>query len=65
MNKILYCFTKEYKKETEYFEFLKKVKPFIKLLNCNLEESIDSKIARLRKKGFKSNCHINIGNFMD
>lgn len=64
MNPILYVFTKEYKEEVEYFEFLKKIKPFIKL-NCNSEESIDSKIDRLRKKGFKSNCHIDIGKFID
>ena len=47
LKKIKYVFTKEYREEVEYYEFLEKMKPSLKS-NGNLE-SIDDKVKRLEK----------------
>lgn len=61
LRKLLYVFTKEYRDEVRYYEFLRKVRPRVKLKSD--AESIDSNIERLRSIGFKSNCHIKVGQF--
>jgi hypothetical protein len=48
LNEILKVFTKEYREETKYREFLREMLPNLKLQSDN--EDIDSKIEILRKK---------------
>lgn len=47
LKKIKYVFTKEYRAEVEYYEFLENMKPYIKLKGNS--ESIDDKVKRLEK----------------
>ena len=50
LRKICEVFTKEYKKETEYREFMSKMIYQFKLTDDG--ENIEDKVARLQKKGF-------------
>lgn len=50
LRKICEVFTKEYRKKTEYREFVSKMIHYFKL-NDNGED-IEDKVARLQKKGF-------------
>lgn len=52
LKKIYEVFTKEYKKETEYREFMSKMIYQFKLTDDG--ENIEDKVARLQKKGFQS-----------
>lgn len=50
LRKICEVFTKEYRKETEYIEFMSKMVYQFKLNDDG--EDIEDKVARLQKKGF-------------
>lgn len=54
-------FTEKYKDETEYLELKNRMKPYVKL--SNKSEEIDSKIERLRARGYSSKCSIKVGEF--
>lgn len=50
LRKICEVFTKEYRKETEYREFISEMANRFKLNDDS--EDIENKVARLQKKGF-------------
>ena len=50
LRKICEVFTKEYRKETEYIEFMSKMINHFRLNDD--AENIEDKVARLQKKGF-------------
>ena len=56
LKKTKYVFTKEYREEVEYYEFLENVKPYIKLKGSR--EGIDDKVKCLANAGYISNCSI-------
>lgn len=61
LSKVLEVFTKEYRKETEYREFMEKNLDIFKLNNKS--EDIETKVKRLKDKGFVSNFRIKVGEF--
>lgn len=56
-------FTKEYRRETEYQEFLQSFISRIKLSNCS--ESVTTILDRLREVGYNSNFYVRIGDSND
>lgn len=59
LSKLREVFTKEYREETEYYEFMGKMFPEFKLNNKS--EDVEEKVKRLKDKGFVSNFNIKIG----
>lgn len=59
--KILYVFTKEYRYETKYREFLYRMRECVKLKTDS--ESVDEMVRRLSDQGFVSNCRIFVGHY--
>ena len=58
LKEIKYVFSKEYKEDTDYYEFILKMRKYIKL-NCP-SESVDDKVQRLKDLNFISNCNVKI-----
>ena len=56
MNKVLQVFTKEYKEETKYLEFIKKYINYIKLKSNNYD--LEERIKILENKKFDSNFKV-------
>lgn len=65
IKKVLEVFSKEYKEETKYREFMKQNVDSLKQSNKESvdEESVDEKVKRLINKDYKSNFKINIGSY--
>ena len=65
IKKILEVFSKEYKEETKYREFMKQNVDSLKQSKEDSvdEESVDEKVKRLINKDYKSNFKINIGSY--
>ncbi len=61
LDKVKEVFTKEYREETEYREFMKSNVDFFKLKNKS--ESIDEKVARLSRINFVSEFNIEVEKF--
>lgn len=61
LKKVREVFTKEYREETEYCEFMEKMLHNFKLNNKS--ESVEEKVKRLMDKGFVSDFTINIGDY--
>lgn len=62
LKRIKEVFTKEYRDETEYLDFMQKVM-LSKLKLKNGSESIDAKIDRLREQHFHSSFVVEIGGY--
>ena len=60
IKKVLEVFSKEYKEETKYREFMEQNVDSLKQSN---KESVDEKVKRLINKDYKSNFKINIGSY--
>jgi uncharacterized protein YeeX (DUF496 family) len=58
LNKILEVFTREYKKETEYQEFIETMRNKFKL-NCGMED-VEKKIELFKDKNVTTNFKISI-----
>lgn len=61
LRKVSEVFTKKYREETEYFEFMEKMLHSFKLNNQS--EGVEEKIKRLSNKGFVSNFKVEIGDY--
>lgn len=61
LSKVCEVFTKEYRKETEYREFMEKMCHSFKLNNKS--EDVEEKVKRLADKNFISNFKIKIGEY--
>lgn len=61
LSKVCEVFTKEYRKETAYQEFVSKMLCCYKLNNNS--ESVERKVERLQKENYVSNFKINIGEY--
>jgi len=59
--KVLEVFSKEYKEETEYREFMEQNKDRIKYKSS--ENNIDKRIKALKNNNYKSNFNIKIGSY--
>lgn len=59
LRKILEVFTRKYKEETEYREFLEKSLPKMHLRTNGFD--VEESISRLSDRGFQSNFKIDIG----
>lgn len=59
LNKVYEVFTKEYKKETKYREFMEKMLPSFELNNKS--EDVEEKVKRLVNKNFISNFKVSVG----
>lgn len=59
IGKVCEVFTKEYRKETEYREFMEQILHNFELNNKS--EDIEKKVKRLTDKGFVSDFSIEIG----
>ena len=54
-------FTKDYKEETEFREFIRNMLPHFKLKDSS--EIVEETLKRLSDKEFVSNFHINVGKY--
>ncbi len=63
LSKVLEVFGKEYRRETEYQEFMEKNLDTFKLNNKS--EDVGSKVDRLTKKNFVSNFRVKVGDLND
>lgn len=54
-------FTKDYKEETEFREFIRNILPHFKLKDSS--EIVEETVKRLSDKEFVSNFHINVGKY--
>lgn len=54
-------FTKDYKEETEFREFIRNMLPHFKLKDSR--EIVEETVKRLSDKEFVSNFHINVGKY--
>ena len=54
-------FTKDYKEETEFREFIRNMLPHFKLKDSS--EIVEETVKRLSDKEFVSNFHINVGKY--
>ena len=61
VNKVREVFTKEYKRETRYQEFMERMVHVFELNNKS--ENIDDKIKRLKDKDFVSEFSIDLGEY--
>lgn len=61
LSKLYEVFTKDYKKETEFREFLRDMLPHFKMKSSS--ESVEEKVKRLSDKEFVSNFNINVGKY--
>lgn len=61
LSKVREVFTKEYREETEYREFLEKMLHNFELNNQS--ESVEEKVKRLTDKSFISNFKIKVGEY--
>lgn len=60
-SKVCEVFTKEYRKETDYREFTSRMLYRYKLNNNS--ESVEDKVERLKKSGYKSEFAIDVGEY--
>lgn len=61
LSKVREVFTKEYREETNYREFVSKMLHDFKLKNKS--ESVEDKIKRLSDKNFVSNFKVSVGDY--
>lgn len=61
LKKVLEVFTREYREETEYREYMERILDVFKLNNQS--EDIEKKVNRLIDKNFVSHFSIEIGEF--
>lgn len=59
LSKVREVFTKEYREETQYREFMSGMLPKFRLKNTS--ESIDQKVDRLIEKNYESTCSMKVG----
>lgn len=59
LSKVREVFTKEYREETQYREFMGGMLPEFRLKNTS--ESIDQKVDRLIEKNYESTCSMKVG----
>lgn len=61
LNRVSEVFTKEYREETAYREFMEKMRHNFELNNNS--EDVEKKVKRLLDKNFVSNFRINTGEY--
>lgn len=59
LSKVREVFTKEYREETQYREFMSEMLPEFRLKNTS--ESIDQKVDRLIEINYESTCSMKVG----
>lgn len=59
LSKVREVFTKEYREETQYREFMSEMLPKFRLKNTS--ESIDQKVDRLIEINYESTCSMKVG----
>lgn len=61
LSKVYEVFTKDYKEETKFREFIRNMLPHFKLKDSS--EIVEETVKRLSDKEFVSNFHINVGKY--
>lgn len=61
LREIKKVFSADFKNDVRYVDFKNSMRQYVKLKNES--ESIDAKVERMKKEGYVSNCHIEVGEF--